>query len=533
MDWLQTYRKHSHTIYFWLLALLAVSLPLSHFLIGLSQVLLGINWILEGNFKEKFKILKQRKGLIYFLGIYVVLLVWLCFTNDYSKALFELNIKFPFLQLPLIIATSKPLNNKQIKRILGFFVAAVTVAAIIVSLVIFEVIHKNFNNIREASIFIHHIRFGILMATSIIFMIYWIITNVVNKKWLYLLLILPIGWLLHTMVLLKTLTGIIILFSTLLILIIIYIRKVKSFYLKLIFAVYFIGMPIFIVTYIKNALNQYYYVDNVDFSKLPQYTQSGNPYWHDTTCHRIENGHFVMINICQKELKTEWNKRSELNYDSVDKRKQNLSSTLIRYMASKGLTKDSAGMSKLTATDINNVEKGLTNYIFAQKSSLYPKIYEVIWEIDEYQKTRNANKHSVTQRLVYYDITLYLIKSDLLFGTGTGDVKSTFSQYYQNHDTGLSTFSQNESHNQLLRFIVEFGLIGFLFLIFCFLYPPFAEKKWNSFYFLTIFIITFLSFINEDTLETQIGATMVSYFFSLFLFGSKADKEDEREKICC
>jgi len=35
-----------------------------------------------------------------------------------------------------------------------------------------------------------------------------------------------------------------------------------------------------------------------------------------------------------------------------------------------------------------------------------------------------------------------------------------------------------------------------------------------------IFIILFLSFISEDTLETQVGVTFAAFFYSLFLWGT-------------
>ena len=43
-------------------------------------------------------------------------------------------------------------------------------------------------------------------------------------------------------------------------------------------------------------------------------------------------------------------------------RGQDLQYTMFRYLTSKGLRKDSVGVSKLTILDVKNIEHGITNY---------------------------------------------------------------------------------------------------------------------------------------------------------------------------
>jgi len=195
-------------------------------------------------------------------------------------------------------------------------------------------------------------------------------------------------------------------------------------------------------------------------------------------------------------------------------------------MTSKGLRKDSIGLSKLTPWDISKIELGYSNVIFVENWGLKPRIYEVIWEIDQYKHNYGVNKHSVTQRIVYMQIALKLIKENFWFGIGTGDLPAAYAQYYKTHDTGLSKERQFHTHNEFLRVFAIFGLIGLLIIMASFILPVFLEKKWFSYYFIMIFTIVFLSFLNEDTLETQIGVTFATLFYALFLWGTKNHADD-------
>jgi hypothetical protein len=72
--------------------------------------------------------------------------------------------------------------------------------------------------------------------------------------------------------------------------------------------------------------------------------------------------------------------------------------------------------------------------------------------------------------------------------------------------------------------------VGFILVLFSIFYPAIKLKGFKNYLFVVFLIIALLSFLNEDTLETQIGITLFSYFYSLFLFGSKINyKNIERD----
>ena len=515
------YKQVSGSIYFFLLILLAVALPISKFLISITQILLFVNWLVEGEFKIKLQRLINKKSLWIFFLFYSVVVFWFFKNNDTSRGLNELVYKLPFLQLPLIIGTSKNIAKRQLEILLALFVGSVVLTSILAAFSMFNGLDFHISDnvdVRDSALLIHHIRFSILVATAIIFMLYWMAREFLrNKK--FILLLIPITWLFFSFFFLKSLTGLVICIITTVILLLWYLLKIQSRKLRIVILIFIIIIPVLTCTYIYNVVSDYYSVENIDLSKIDTYTKSGRLYEKSFTDKQTENGHYVMLYICRDELYREWNKRSNIDINSVNKFNQITWQTLIRYMSSKGLRKDSVGVSKLSDADILNVESGLPNYIYAEKASIYPRIYEVIWEIDTYLKFGFADGHSLVQRYIYLKASLDLIKEYFWTGVGTGDTRITFNEYYLHHNVGLSKNNQHESHNQFLRILLEFGIFGFIIMIFSSIYPVFIEKKWNSFYVLAIYVITFLSFFNEDALESMVGSMMVAYFISLFLFG--------------
>lgn len=520
MKLIQQYRSISADVYFWLLTILAISLPFSPFIISLSQILLLLNWLLQENIKERYLKVKRKKSLLFFLLIYLVHIVWLFGTDDFGFAPQDLKIKLPLLVLPLVIATSEPLESGKIKLLLTIFIFSALAATIVGTAILFGLIPIQIRDVRDISLFVSHIRLSLMIVVCMLILLHWIkdLEGKFNKK--FFLYIGLFAWFLFFLILLKSLTGIVVFAVTTFILIIGLVKTIENQFLKVGLITFLYAIPFFSLLTFINVYNDYYNFEKVKFSELPLKTVNGNTYVHDTLDWHVENGYLVSINICEIEMKNAWEKRSKIKYEGKDNKGQSMRSTLARYLTSKGFTKDSVGVSLLTDNDVRNIESGYTNYLFEKKWSLTPRIYEVIWEIDQYKHNGSVNEHSVTQRIVYMSIAVKLIKKHFFFGIGTGDLPMEYANYYKTHETGLSVDRQRHTHNQFLRFFAVFGVIGFLIIMAAFIIPPFYERKWNSYYFIMIFSLVFLSFLNEDTLETQAGVTFATLFYSLFLWAS-------------
>ena len=199
-------------IYLFGLLLLVFSLPLSMFGTSFSQLIILGNWILEGKFREKFKILKSNKSILFFASIFFIHALWLLPPQDYSYAYNDLKIKVPLLVLPVLIGTSNYLSAKNIKLILIVFVSGVLLGSLISLFRFLFYSSINVTNYRELSVFISHIRFSLMVAFSLFILLYYCFINRELKfnnvhKFIAILISL---WLIVLLFLLKSLTGLIV-----------------------------------------------------------------------------------------------------------------------------------------------------------------------------------------------------------------------------------------------------------------------------------------------------------------------------------
>jgi hypothetical protein len=540
--------KAHHSIFLLGSALLVIGLPVSHWLLSVSILLLSANWltqvilyiftskILPGRWKTPdaalsiISLLKTRKSLWIILSIYFMHLVWLFNTRDFTYALHDLRIKLPLLALPLIYGTSLPLDKKLFKLILQLFTATVFVSSLISTYHILGFSKVDLIDSRYASLFISHIRFSLIVVLVIYSMLYLIFFDEIAVKplerKLYILVVL---WFVCFLILLQSFTGIVIFLILLPVAIIWWARFKKQ--RRLISIAYAICtlIVVFIFTYSFYSFNRYHKKHDINYSELDSYTINGSRYKNEPELKIYENGHLIWIYVAEKELRNEWNRRSSMDYDSLDRKGQSLQMTLIRYLTSLGYRKDSLGVSQLSEEDIGMIERGYTNYLFNYKFALYPRIYVLLWEIESYKNTGNPSGKSLGQRLEYLKTGIHIVKRHFWFGTGTGDADREFRIQYKLDDSKLKPEWQHRTHNQFITFLLTFGIFGFAWFLFAFFIPPVMEKRYSDFLFTIFFLIGILSMLNEDTLETHVGVSFFAFFYSFFLFSIPGKQVDSNE----
>ena len=520
---LQVFFTHRN-IYYLSLILLAMSLPLSIFTTTLAEIFLIINWIWEGNFNQKWNNLKFRKGAILVGLIYVIHLIGMIYTEDLMYGLHDLKIKLPILILPIIIASSPKITEKELNKLLLLFCAAVLTGTLVSGAIFFGLVNYPYLDYRDISIFISHIRMSLMVVLAIFILIYFLFASESPLKRKFKFIIIPVVlWFVFILLILKSITGILILFLLSLILSWKYSGKIKEIAPRFITRVLIITVPLVIASYLSHMTAQYYTMDKIDINSLDKVTSNGNPYLNDTIDKSIENGNYVYLYLCEKELKEEWNKKSKLSYDGKDRKGQELRFTLIRYLTSKGFRKDGKGLNKLSRRDITAIENGIANHIYLNKFSPNSRIYEIIWELDSYKRGNDPSGHSVSQRITYLKAACNISSKHSIIGVGTGDLKNEFNSYYKKTNSLIDKRWWNRAHNQYITFFITFGIVGLILIMTFFILPIFLEKKWDDYLFMCFAIIGFLSMINEDTLETQIGVSFFMFFYSLLLFGRNGD----------
>ena len=524
--YLKLLSKYHFHIYYGSLIILALAHSFSRFMISVSMFALAINWLLEGHFKAKWNTLKKDKSILVFCSFFLMLLIALLYNDHFNDGIIALRKKIPMLILPIVIGTSIKLTYKQLKILLMVFILGVFAHTLMSTALFAGFINlHNPKDPHNIAFFYSHIRFALMIVFSIFCLGYFIFCDnyqlIRHEK---LISSIFLSWLIIFLFILNALTGILI-FLFLVMATGLHILFKTPGILKKIIAVGSILTIITISTvYTLNIYNLYHSAENINKDTLPEKTANGNKYKHKINSDARENGHYVWLYYCPKELSKAWNKQSNIPYDSLDHKKQPVKHTLVRYMTSKGLTKDSAGIAKLTAEDIKAIESGLTNYKFRTNIGLFTKIYELVWEFDHYKKS-GMPKGTMTRRLVSYQTAGQLIKENFLLGVGTGDMRNAYHEHYKKQKPGiLKNEKWIHGHNQFLSIFVSYGILGFIWFCVALFYPVYVHQGYKNYFFAIFFAISLLSMFTEDTLNIQIGVSFFVFFYTLLLFGQKVTR---------
>ena len=500
---------------FWGMAMIAMGLPLSVFLVSVGTFVLAGNWLLEGTHFNRLKQFFTDPLSLAISAIFLIHCIGLLWTEDLEWGSKDIRVKLPLLILPLILFTSKLPSKKRLEDVLKLFVVACIVGTIFGLPKYFELTGE-LQNSRHVSVFISHIRFGLMLVLAFFILSYYLFAkwrdwSVAEK----LVCTAAMLWTLWFIVILEAFTaylafGALLVFTSFRLLL-----KQQNKKIAIGLVLLTLVLTSASVVYVGKIVNNHYAEVPFNFRTLTVKTLNGNYYAHQTNVPFRENGHRVWNFVCWKELKQEWPKRSSMSFDGTDERGQELRFTLIRYMSSKGLLKDSVGLHQLSDLDVANVERGFTNYLYTDKLGVSRKINELLRGWDKYNWEEAASGSSAFQRLVYLDVGLEIFKNNLLLGVGTGDIVASYKAEYIKDDRGLEKRFQGISHNQFLTIGITLGIIGVLVFLVSIFYPAWVYRK--DYLYMSLLILMLVSFMTDNTLDRQAGVTLFAFFNALFI----------------
>ncbi len=480
------------------LSILMVGLPLSNVLMSIGTIWIFANWLLEGQFSQKWARFKSNKPLIAIVLLYALLAISILWSDNLTYASKDLLNKLPFIAIPLVMGTKKPLNHKSYIFLLYLFLVSLSITTLINY---FQYKNNQLTDIREMSFFISHIRLGMLLCLGIFLTFYELIKNNINKLFALPVLI----WLVYYLYLSQVLIAYL-LFAILFYISILYFIKSKKIKWLIILGTFLLSLML--IFKINQTIKTFHQPVNINYDTLEVFTINGNKYLHDSNSNLKENGKLVWIYVCEKELRREWYKKSTKNFDDNE---QAVFGALIRYMTSKDLRKDSLGFSKLSPDDIKNIEMGKTNNNKGISSKLN-KLY-----IDLFTLTANGdpNGHSFYQRVEHFKTGLHILYKNWLFGVGIGDVQQAFDKQYELDNSKLNQQNRHRAHNEVLTLWISVGILGFLLIVFILFYPLFDLK--TSYPLLISSITLIIGFLTQDLIETQAGVTIFGVFYGIFV----------------
>lgn len=386
------------------LILIAIGLSLSPALMSIGQGVLVLNWLSERQYQHKWKEIKSNTYLLAFLSIIGIHLLGLLYTSNFEYAFKDIKIKLPLLLIPLVIASSKKLEWKELKTIIYFLIFSVLASSLYSLSIYLQIDFSKVDTLRSISPIISHIRFSLIICMCFFLLSYLIyISDERIWHWRNIVWTIIALWFLVFIGILGARAGYLALMVCIAASIIYQVIVARKWKYIIVFLIVILALPLLMYKYVP---------------------------------------------------------------------------------------------------------------------SVKQRINEVEYEVNHYEAGGNPSGHSITQRFEYWKIAKHIISENPIIGVGTGDIDDAFKNYYATHETPIRKEYQFRSHNQYLSIASTFGIIGLLIFLFALLYPYFRGIESYAFLPSVFIIITILSMLTEDTLETQAGSTYVAYFYSLLLFSA-------------
>lgn len=499
------------------LALAVVMLPWSEFLLSVSQLLLLGNWLTEGIVKRdlggRFKRALTAPASAVWLSFFGLHLLGLLWTEDLKWGLDLCRILLPVLAFGLVLSSVPRLAATELRNILLLGAWSTAASAMVCLLLRHEVIGNG--GYRELSIFISHIRLALMLCFSIaVFVVHW-----PRTWWLRVAHVLAIAWCLFFLDRLSSLLAFAILATLLGVALVRWSRRQRAALRFGTWAALALGL-LAIGGYVRWCVRSYAHMDPVDMAHLEAFSAGGERYYHNRQAPQRENGHPVWIYVADHELERGWARRSHIPLNGNDAQGQPIRWTLVRYLASMGVRKDSLGLQALKPVDVQRIEHGVANVTEGHRDPLRARIDQVLFEFDTYQRTGDPNGHSVTMRLEFLRTGWSIARRHWAFGVGTGDTQHAFNAAYAEAHSPLTERWRLRAHNEYLTLLISFGAFGLLWSLFTWWWPARSNGAFRQPLFVAWALIFLISCISEDTIETQMGATFFALYYALFAFAA-------------
>lgn len=504
-------KQNKNSVYCVLLVAICAICVWGKFMVTLSLVLLAVFWFVQQPSKQNFTLLVERRSpliIIAFCLVFIVRSLWQLPSDDTGGEIQRWAILAVFT---LIFGSLQSLNYKQFFAILSVFTASVALCSVF-NFVYFILNKANNVDVRHASIFMWYIRFVLFCLMGVAICVYYLLfqKRIVLPRYAKILFLGCFVWLVFYLIFIKSITGYVGLFILCLLSIYERIRQYKKYDFLVIFLVMFTVLGVRVGYEAHFFLNP----DEIDVEKLDTHTAQGNKYREFEQQGFIENGHWVNLYICRREIVDNWHLYSNTSLFETNVKGFEIYHNLIRYMTSKNLRKDAEGLAQLSSEDIRNIESGFSNYRFTSQFNLGSRVYESLGESYMKSKGYNPQGSSITQRFVFWRVSFNVFLENKWFGSGPKYYNEKLHSYYAH--IGLNEKYWHQTHNQFLRVLTTYGIVGFVcFITSLALIPIFSRKKMTmlSVAWYSIFVI---SMTNDDTPASLYGITFVGLFYGLF-----------------
>ena len=500
----------------------AASLPLSNFGMSQGQFIMAGGWMLAGNLPQRLHKAIRQPAFWLLTGLFLLHLAGLLNTEDFKYAGKDIRVKIPLLLMPILIAAGPELTLKQIRITIITLMTGVLASTLAGYASYLGLTGHEVKGFRDLSLFISHIRLSLLIDVCLVLTIYLFFEiKAISAR----VLLLAYGcWMIYFLFLLQSITGLLILATLFAAALFSITRNNYPPALRLttfaLLCTMVVGVwKLYDYVFIKSIA-----VADINLQGLPTHTPRGNPYKHDLSRYDMENGRYVWVQYNDLEMDTAWMQRSPQRVWYNDAQGNMQLVTLARFLTYKGYSKDAAGIQRLSDEEVKIIEAGYpTPEYLPGKQGLRFRLKELADEYRIYHFNGWATGHTLTQRLEYWKTARWIIHKNPLTGVGTGDLPTAFENAYKETNSSLSKEWQLRAHNQYLSIGVAFGYPGLIFFCGILLYLVIIALQRHDYIYTAFLLIAIVSFLTEDTLETQAGATFFAFLNCFFLWRKKPE----------
>ncbi len=505
------------------LALCAIFLPWSTAFLSMSQMLLVANWLAWGIANRDLKDRAVRSftwppALVFmsFFGLHLLGLLW---TKDLGWGLDLCRILLPVLVFSVVLASSPRLQAPDMRTILLLGAWSVIINMVISLLVRGSIATDH----RELSMFISHIRVALLLCLAIVVFLRY----ARGPWWLRIAHWCAVVFAVYALDRLQSVQGFIILAA----IAFIWLWRVSERWSRTVavaMRVIMILVPGLLLVWASREVRAFRTTPLPENAGWGEFTSGGEPYTFDATNPQRESGRHVWTWIAWGEVERTWRMRSDRPLDGNDEQGDPLRGTLVRYMTSLDLRKDSVGVMALSDQDVRAIEQGSKNAAHDQGRGLRHRMDVVLLELGQYAAYGRADGHSITQRLEYWRAGLAIARRHWAIGVGTGDTQAAFDAQYVAMGTSLAPQWRHRAHNQYLTLWISFGAFGLLWSLFSWWWPAWRLGAWRDPLFIAWAITFGISCLSDDTIETQTGVTFFVFYYALLVFAAPRQGDQER-----
>ncbi|HQW86078.1 MAG TPA: hypothetical protein PLH93_02775, partial [Flavobacteriales bacterium] len=303
------------------------ALPWNNVLLSNAQILMVLGWLGEGlaarSLGRRFRQAFTGPWSLAFIATFLLHAAGIIWSEDRAWAFDLTRILLPVLVFGVVLSTSPPMGERAIRDVLR--TGAWSVVASTAVCLVMAGGHLQSGDHRAVSIFISHVRLGLLLALATCVFI----LDRPAPGWLRAMHALGAVWAVGFLVGMGSLSGLGALAAALLMLAW---RGVGGARPLVRWSVrgFLVLAPVAAPLILSGMLWPRPYTP-LRVEDLRERSAGGEPYYHDVSDPQWENGHPVWVHVARGELERGWARRSRIGLYDKDERGQLLRGTVVRY----------------------------------------------------------------------------------------------------------------------------------------------------------------------------------------------------------